>query len=69
MNARVSLARQQETMASVLRAWAENMRQRDPLVLLALELGMTTLRISELTGLARTTIDRIAASRDNADQA
>lgn len=47
----------------MLEAWALGMRARDDVVKAALSAGLTKLRISELTGLARTTIDRIAASR------
>jgi hypothetical protein len=43
-------------------AWAEHYRNRDSLVRAALRAGVTKHRVHVLTGIARTTIDRIAAN-------
>lgn len=49
---------------SLLREWARVSADRDRRVLDAISSGVPKARISELTGLARTTIDRITA-REN----
>jgi len=54
---------EQERLEESLKGWASDMRvltqQRDLLVTHAIELGVTKQRIYQLTGIARTTIDRI----------
>lgn len=54
---------EQERLEESLRGWASDARrltsQRDALVAHAVELGISKHRIHVLTGLARTTIDRI----------
>jgi hypothetical protein len=44
-----------------LAEWAANDRRRDDVVLAAIEAGVSKTEVHELTGIARTTIDRIAA--------
>ena len=54
---------EKERLEESLKGWASDMRvlteQRDALVTHALELGISKHRIYVLTGIARTTIDRI----------
>jgi hypothetical protein len=45
-----------------LEAWADNYRSRDPLVVLAYLAGVSKNRIHHLTGISRSTIDRILSS-------
>jgi hypothetical protein len=55
-----------ETRASAereLAAWAEQHRKRDTLVRAAVGAGVSKHRIRQLTGIARTTIDRIVGGR------
>jgi hypothetical protein len=59
---------EQEAAEYALTGWARIQRQqdeaRDALVLGALEAGLTKVRVHELTGIARTTIDRILSGRN-----
>jgi hypothetical protein len=62
-------AEQSAALREALRSWGETQRaqaaRRDPLVLACLESGLFTKEeIHVLTGLGRTTIDRIARSKE-----
>ena len=57
----------QDALRASLRSWGRRQRsltsERDPLVLGAISNGITREEIHILTGLGRTTVDRIAKSR------
>lgn len=59
-----------EAMKAALRQWGKRQqaltRNRDPLVLACLELGITKEEIHQSTGLGRTTIDRIEKAASDA---
>lgn len=50
----------------MLHSWARNNDLRDRLVRTAHTLGVSKNRIYEITGLARTTVDRILSGHDDA---
>jgi Arc/MetJ-type ribon-helix-helix transcriptional regulator len=58
-----------DSIRSALRTWrrrsAALTAQRDPLVVSALAAGLTKEEIHQLSGLGRSTIDRIAAKEDD----
>lgn len=49
-------------LTDALADWAENNAKRDDLVRQALAAGMSKRRVHVITGITRTTIDRIAAN-------
>jgi hypothetical protein len=55
----------QEAEARLL-AWAQSNAERDPLIRAAHDAGITKNRIHTLTGIARSTIDRVLAKERNA---
>ena len=48
-----------DALRTRLRKWGRQQRERDPLVLAALDAGISIEEIHQLTGLGRSTIDRI----------
>jgi hypothetical protein len=62
---------QREAIEHALVQWGERREQveseRDPLVLGAIAIGISKNRVHVLTGIARTTVDRIAESAEGAD--
>ena len=55
------MAADQQTLEQELTEWAAAQADRDNLVRAALAAGVTKQRVHQLTGIARTTINRIAA--------
>jgi hypothetical protein len=55
-----------EEIRAALQRYAETTRGRDELVRRALAADLTKMEIHELSGIARTTIDRITSERDHA---
>jgi hypothetical protein len=53
---------EKEAAERSLRAFRQTMDERDSLVRQAVKVGVSKHRIHQLTGIARTTIDRILAS-------
>lgn len=57
---------EREALRVRLRRWGRQQRERDPLVLAALAAEISVEEIHQLTGLGRTTIDRIKKGQSNA---